>query len=111
MYDIVMAPSDGECWLKNANDEIEIDNFIKRWNGKNFKESKLYCEKKEDELELCSRFQFGKCDKSDDKCNWDHIPCTVQGNCPSTCPYGHDLGVKSEHESQISKSNRLDLHL
>ena len=99
IYDIVMAPSDNyrkaECWLKHDN-ERAINNFITEWHEKSIHKSVIRCEKEEDELELCNKFQFGQCTYGND-CHWEHIKCTADGTCASTCPYGHEKGVKSEH--------------
>jgi hypothetical protein len=110
-YAIVMDPSVDDraspmqCWLRNAYDEREIDNFVRDWNRKVIEGSIIQCKKEEDKLELCHKFQFGQCPKSSDVCHWEHIPCTAQGNCASTCPYGHRFGMKPEHDSPIGKSN------
>ncbi|UJR16960.1 hypothetical protein I4U23_003858 [Adineta vaga] len=93
--------SQTQCWLKNANDEKEVDDFIKRWNEKKIDGLVIHCEKEEDELELCNKFQYGRCGKNDDYCHWEHITCTANGNCASTCPYGHPSGMKSENRSLI----------
>jgi len=111
IYDIVMDPSTAnralptQCWLKNANNEREVDDFVRRWNRKTVGVSIIQCEKEEDEFELCNKFQFGRCPKSSDVCHWEHVPCTARGTCSSTCPYGHELGMKPEHDSSNSKSN------
>ncbi|CAF4980353.1 unnamed protein product, partial [Rotaria sp. Silwood1] len=105
IYDIIMDPfasdpiSSTQCWLKNANHEREVDDFVQRWNGESIEESIIQCEKEEDALELCNKFRIGRCQKSRDECHWDHILCTAEGTCASTCPYGHKLGMKSEHDS------------
>ncbi|CAF1416937.1 unnamed protein product [Adineta ricciae] len=102
IYDIVMAPSDNyfnrkaECWLKYADNERVINNFITKWHEKSIHQSVIHCEKEEDELELCNKFQFGQCTQDND-CHWEHIKCTANGTCASTCPYGHEKYVKSEH--------------
>ncbi|CAF1018586.1 unnamed protein product [Adineta steineri] len=106
IYDIVMNPSVGDrtssaqCWLKNAIDEEEVDNFIRRWNRKIFMEFTIECNKEEDELELCNKFQFGRCRKNSTDCDWEHITCTANGACASTCPYGHPFGMKSRDTSR-----------
>jgi hypothetical protein len=113
IYDIVMDPSVGnrasstQCWLKNPSHEREVDDFVQRWNEKAFKGSIIQCVKEEDELELCNKFQFGRCSKSSDECHWEHVPCTADGTCSLTCPYGHELGMKPERNSPNSKSNFL----
>jgi len=94
-----------QCWLKNANNETEVDNFVQYWNGKAIGGSIIQCEKEEDELELCNKFQFGQCSKSSDECHWKHVPCTAKGTCSSACPYGHAFGMKLEHDFSNSKSN------
>ncbi|CAF1067890.1 unnamed protein product [Rotaria sp. Silwood1] len=105
IYDIVMNPSNNdralstECWLKNAIDEREVNNFGQRWNKQSIKGSIIQCEKEEDEIEFCNKFQFGRCEKSSDECHWEHIPCTANGACSLTCPYGHAFGMKTEHDS------------
>ncbi|CAF1511934.1 unnamed protein product, partial [Rotaria sp. Silwood1] len=105
IYDIVMNPSNNdralstECWLKNAIDEREVNNFGQKWNKQSIKGSIIQCEKEEDEIEFCNKFQFGRCEKSSDKCHWEHIPCTANGACSLTCPYGHAFGMKTEHDS------------
>jgi len=106
-----MAPSVGDrawpmqCWLKNANDDTKVNDFVQRWNGKVFGRSIIQCVKEEAKLELCNKFQFGRCRTSSDECHWEHIPCTAQGTCALTCPYGHIFGMKSERDSPIGKSN------
>ncbi len=111
IYDIVMDPSASgqalptQCWLKNAINEREVDDSVKRWNKKAIKGSIIQCDKEEDELELCNKFQYGRCPKSSDDCHWEHVPCTAQDTCSSTCPYGHKFGIKSECNSPKSKSN------
>ncbi len=111
IYNIVMDPSVDDraslmqCWLKNANDETEVDKFVQDWNRKVIGGSIIQCEKEEDELELCNKFQLGRCRKSSGECHWEHVPCTAQGNCASTCPYGHICGMKPERDSPIGKSN------
>ncbi|CAF3452662.1 unnamed protein product [Rotaria sp. Silwood1] len=111
IYDIIMDPfasdpiSSTQCWLKNANHEREVDDFVQRWNGESIEESIIQCEKEEDALELCNKFRIGRCQKSRDECHWDHILCTAEGTCASTCPYGHKLGMKSEHDSPSSISD------
>ena len=111
IYDIVMDPSTGDqgrsmqLWLKNANNEKEVNDFVKRWDKETIGGSIIRCEKEEDELELCGKFQFGRCRKTSDECHWEHVPCTAQGTCSSTCPYGHQFGMKSEREPFKSKSN------
>jgi hypothetical protein len=111
IYDIVMdssfddRASSRQCWLKNPEGETEVDKFIEHWNGKAFGESIIQCEKEEDEFELCNKFQYGGCDKTNGYCHWEHVPCTAQGNCASTCPYGHEPGTKPERYSPIGKSN------
>ena len=110
VYDIVMNPSDNdlsvktECWLKNTNGEDEIDKFIRRWNRKSIDGSIIQCEKKEDQFEFCTNFQIGQC-RYDADCYWDHIPCTANGTCASTCPYGHEQGMKS---APLSSSDCID---
>ncbi|CAF1659539.1 unnamed protein product, partial [Adineta ricciae] len=100
VYDILMNPCDNdlsvktECWLKNANGEEEIDNFIRRWNRKSIDGLIIQCEKKEDQFELCTKFQIGQCGYGAN-CYWDHIPCTANGTCASACPYGHEQGMKT----------------
>ncbi len=109
IYDIVMDPLAGhqasptQCWLKNPFNEKEVNDFVQRWNRKTIGESIIQCEKEEDELELCNKFQFGRCSKSSDECHWEHVPCTAEGTCSLTCPYGHKFGVKSKHNSSNSK--------
>ncbi|CAF3817147.1 unnamed protein product [Rotaria sp. Silwood1] len=104
IYDIVMNSSNNdralstECWLKNTNDEREVDNFVQRRNGRSIRGSIIQCEKEEDEIEFCNKFQFGLCEKSSDECHWEHIPCTANGTCSSTCPYGHACGMKTVHD-------------
>jgi hypothetical protein len=103
-------PLDGQalsmqCWLKNANDEREVDNFVRRWNKKAISGSIIQCEKEEDELELCNKFQFGRCRMSNDECHWEHVPCTAEGTCSSACSYGHEAGMKSEHDPSNGESN------
>ncbi len=111
IYDIVMDPPVGDqasprqCWLKNPNSETEVDDFVERWNGKVISGSIIQCEKEEDELELCNKFQFGRCQKSSDVCHWEHVPCTAKGTCSSICPYGHESEMKPERDSRNSKSN------
>ncbi|CAF1018672.1 unnamed protein product [Adineta steineri] len=106
MYNIIMNPSVGDrassvqCWLKNANDEEEVDNFVRRWNRETFMEFTIECNKEEDELELCNKFQFGRCLKANADCHWEHINCTANGVCASTCPYGHPFGMKSRDTSR-----------
>jgi hypothetical protein len=85
-----------QCWLKNANNERVVDNFVQHWNGKVIGGSIIKCENK---------FQFGQCSKSSDECHWKHVPCTAKGTCSSACPYGHAFGMKSKHDSSNSKSN------
>ncbi|CAF1284838.1 unnamed protein product [Rotaria sordida] len=110
IYDIVMDPSTNdralpaECWLKNANDEREVNSFIQSRNGRSIRGSIIQCEKEEDEIELCNKFQFGLCEKSSDECHWEHIRCTAMGTCSSICPYGHPFGMKTGHDSP---NNRL----
>ncbi len=110
IYNIVMDLSVGDwnsptqCWLKNANDETEVDKFVQDWNRKVIRGSHIQCEKEEDELELCNKFQFGRCQKSSNECHWEHVPCTAQGNCASTCPYGHEFGMKLKGDPPIGKS-------
>ena len=110
IYDIVMNPSpigkllSTECWLKNANDENEVNAFIQRWNGKNIGGSIIECKKEEDELELCNKFRYGRCTKTGNRCHWEHIECTANGKCMSTCPYGHPAGMKAERPIVDSKS-------
>ncbi len=111
IYDIVMDPSardqalKTQCWLKNANNEREVDDFVKRWNRKTVMGSIIQCDKEEDKLELCNKFQYGRCQKNGDDCHWEHVPCTAQNTCSSTCPYGHKFGMKSEYDSPKSKPN------
>jgi hypothetical protein len=111
IYNIVMDPSVGDrasstqCWLKNVDHESELDGFIRYWNMKVIRGSIIQCEKEEDALELCNKFQFGRCRKSSGECHWEHVECTAQGNCASTCPYGHKFGMKPERDSPIGKSN------
>ena len=105
-----MDPSDNDralstqCRLKNASNE-KVDDFVRRWNRKDISGRMIQCKKEEDELELCNKFQFGCCPKSSDICHWEHILCTANGTCASTCPYGHESGIKSRDTSQNSKSN------
>ncbi len=111
IYDIVMNPratgksSPTECWLKNATGEREVDTFIQQWNGKNVCGSNIECEKEEDELELCNKFQYGRCVKTEERCHWEHIKCTAHGKCAATCPYGHPAGMKAERPDADSKSH------
>jgi hypothetical protein len=96
IHDIVMNPPTRECWLKNPRDESEANEFIKDWNGRAIKGSIIKCTKKEDQRELCNKFQFGLCTKTGADCHWEHVPCTAKGNCGTTCRYGHEIGMKSE---------------
>ncbi|CAF0765289.1 unnamed protein product [Adineta steineri] len=111
--DIVMIPSVGDrtssaqCWLKNPNNKGEVDHFIQRWNGKPFKGFTIECNKEEDELELCNKFQFGQCQKTSTNCDWEHIICTANGACASTCPYGHSSGMKSQDTSRSAIEENL----
>ncbi|CAF4214561.1 unnamed protein product [Rotaria sp. Silwood2] len=110
IYDIVMDPSindralSTQCWLKNANDEREVDNFVQSRNGRSIRGSIIQCEKEEDEIEFCNKFQFGQCEKSSDECHWEHISCTAKGTCSLICPYGHSIGMKTVHDSPNTKS-------
>ena len=110
IYDIVMNASNAnqtsftECWLKNADSEQAVDDFIRQWhNKKTIGGSIIQCTKEEDDLELCNKFQFGRCEKSADECHWEHIPCTAEGTCASTCSRGHPPGMKSENHWKNSK--------
>ena len=47
-----------QCRLKNANNEREVDNFIQEWNQQSIQGSVILCEKEEDEIEFCNKFQF-----------------------------------------------------
>jgi hypothetical protein len=111
IYSIVMNPSvkeqssSTECWLKNENDEGTVDDFVRRYNGRSIGGFVIQCEKEEDQLELCNKFQFGQCSKSDAYCHWEHVECTANGTCSSTCPYGHPIGIKPEGNSRNSKSD------
>jgi hypothetical protein len=111
IYDIVMDPSTDDralstqCRLKNANNEREVDSFIQEWNQESIQGSIILCEKEEDEIEFCNKFQFGICEKSSDECHWEHVPCTANGTCSSTCRYGHVPGMKTDRHSPNSKSD------
>lgn len=115
--DIVMDPSVGDrssslqCWLKNANNEKEVDDFIRRWNNRVLSDTNrttIQCEKEEDDLELCKNNRVGRCSQSAKDCHWEHIKCTAENNCASACPYGHELDVKAESNSRNSKLHFFD---
>ena len=103
IFNIVMDPRGSdrskstECWLKNANDEREVNDFIHKWNQRPIRNSIITCAKEEDQPELCGKFRLGLCTRGDENCDWMHRTCTAQGNCSASCPYGHARGQKLEN--------------
>ena len=101
IYDILMGPrndssSSMQCWLINVADEIEVGKFVQKWNRQTIGGSTVECEQEEDELELCDKFRIGQCPKSGYDCDWEHVRCEANRSCGSSCPYGHEPGVKPE---------------
>ncbi|CAF1406093.1 unnamed protein product, partial [Rotaria sordida] len=64
IYDIVMNPSTNdralstECWLKNANDEREVNSFVQNMNGRSIRGSVIQCEKEEDDIEFSTSTDY-----------------------------------------------------
>ena len=102
IFDIVMDPcvngrlTSTQCWLKNPRNEREVDDFVQDWNQVRIGNSTLTCVKQEDEPELCDRYQSGRCTQGGN-CYWVHEPCTANGTCSESCPYGHVRGEKPEN--------------
>jgi hypothetical protein len=85
-----------ECWLKGIRNLQKATDFVEEWNEKVIDQLIITCKIEEDKTELCKHFQIGKCQKSDDECDWEHIQCTEYNTCStSDCLYGHAIGVKS----------------
>lgn len=84
-----------ECWLKHIEDRRTAEDFVDRWDGAVILESRIDCVLEEDRFELCNKYRVGKCPKSDEDCDWDHIMCTADGKCPKDCYFGHKEGTKS----------------
>lgn len=85
-----------QCWLINVADETEVSKFIQKFHRQAIGGSTVECEQEEDELELCDKFRIGQCPKSGNDCDWEHVRCGANGSCGSSCPYGHESGVKPE---------------
>jgi hypothetical protein len=85
-----------ECWLKGFNNKQTADEFVDDWNGQRILGSKIHCDAKDDELELCYKFCTGECSKTSEACDWEHISCTANGKCSNSCPYGHSRGTKGK---------------
>ncbi len=85
-----------ECWLKGFNDRQAANELVDNWNKQRILGSIVDCDVEDDKLELCYKFRTGECSKTSEVCDWEHIPCTANGNCSSDCPYGHKEGMKGK---------------
>jgi hypothetical protein len=85
-----------QCWLKVLDNRQTAEDFVRNWDGKTISGSRIVCDVEEDRLELCNKFRTGECSKTSEVCDWEHIPCTANGNCSSDCPYGHKEGMKGK---------------
>ncbi len=84
-----------ECWLKGFNELQAAREFIKDWDEQRILGLRINCDIKDDRLELCNKFRTGECSKTNEVCDWEHIPCTANGKCSMDCLYGHKEGMKS----------------
>jgi len=106
-----------ECWLRDVPDQKMATDFVENWNGKLIDESRIICQLKKDQRNLCKYFQTGHCTKRVGDCDWQHIKCAEYETCStSNCLYGHAKGVKTKRiddgmlEKKLLKNNCLILY-